>query len=48
MGIFIKSEEQIEKMRVAGKILKDLIEVLKNEVRPAITSVLTLVWFSLR
>ncbi|MCQ4726891.1 type I methionyl aminopeptidase [Anaerotignum faecicola] len=38
MGIFIKSEEQIEKMRVAGKILKDLIEVLKNEVRPGVTT----------
>ena len=38
MGIFIKSEEQIEKMRVAGKILKDLIEVLKNEVGPGVTT----------
>ncbi len=38
MGIFIKSEEQIEKMRVSGNILKELIEILQNEIKPGITT----------
>ena len=38
MAISIKNEEQIEKMRVAGKILARLDEVLKAELRPGITT----------
>lgn len=38
MAIFIKSEEQIEKMRIAGKILVNLIEILEKEVRPGVTT----------
>lgn len=38
MAIIIKSEEQIEKMRVAGGILKRLWGILEAEIRPGITT----------
>lgn len=38
MAIIIKNEEQIAKMRVAGKILSKLDEVLRAEIRPGITT----------
>lgn len=38
MAITIKNQEQIEKMRVAGKILADLDKVLRAEIRPGITT----------
>lgn len=38
MAITIKTEEQIEKMRVAGQILKRLDEVLRAEIKPGITT----------
>ena len=38
MAIIIKNDEQIAKMRVAGKILARLDEVLRAEIRPGITT----------
>jgi len=38
MAIIIKSEEQIEKMRVAGGILSRLGKILAAEIRPGITT----------
>ncbi|MEA5084447.1 MAG: type I methionyl aminopeptidase [Lachnospiraceae bacterium] len=38
MAIIIKSEEQIEKMRVAGGILSRLWGILEAEIRPGITT----------
>ncbi|MEA4816928.1 MAG: type I methionyl aminopeptidase [Lachnospiraceae bacterium] len=38
MAITIKTGEQIEKMRIAGKILARLDEILRAEVRPGITT----------
>lgn len=38
MAITIKTQEQIEKMRVAGGILIDLIEILEEMIRPGITT----------
>ena len=38
MAIIIKSEEQIEKMRVAGGILGRLGKILEAEIRPGITT----------
>ena len=38
MAIIIKSEEQIEKMRVAGGILSRLGKILESEIRPGITT----------
>ena len=38
MAITIKTEEQIEKMRVAGQILVRLDEILRAEIRPGITT----------
>ena len=34
MAITIKTEEQIEKMKVAGQILKRLDEILRAEIKP--------------
>lgn len=38
MAITIKTQEQIEKMRIAGGILADLIEILKDMVKPGVTT----------
>jgi len=38
VAITIKTQEQIEKMRVAGGILIDLIEILEEMIRPGITT----------
>ncbi|MCJ7855265.1 type I methionyl aminopeptidase [Lachnospiraceae bacterium NSJ-143] len=38
MAITIKTEEQIEKMRVAGKILVDLDEILREHIKPGVTT----------
>ncbi|MGL4790205.1 MAG: type I methionyl aminopeptidase [Anaerotignaceae bacterium] len=38
MAITIKSEEQIEKMRKAGTILKELWAILEKEVKPGVTT----------
>lgn len=38
MAITIKTKDQIEKMRVAGGILADLIEILKDMVKPGVTT----------
>lgn len=38
MGVNIKNQEQIEKMRVAGKILADLDEILREEIKPSVTT----------
>lgn len=38
MAIIIKTQEQIQKMRVAGQILVRLDEILRNEIRPGITT----------
>lgn len=38
MAITIKNQEQIEKMRIAGKILARLDEVLRAEIKPGITT----------
>ncbi len=38
MAITIKTDEQIEKMRVAGQILKRLDEILRAEIKPGITT----------
>ena len=38
MAITIKTQEQIEKMRVAGGILIDLIDILEDMIRPGITT----------
>lgn len=38
MRITIKTQEQIEKMRIAGRILAQLDEVLRTEIRPGITT----------
>lgn len=38
MAITIKTKEQIERMRVAGGILVELIEILKDMVRPGVTT----------
>lgn len=38
MAITIKTQQQIEKMRIAGKILAQLDEILRNEIKPGITT----------
>jgi methionyl aminopeptidase len=38
MSIFIKSDHEIELMRQAGKIVAKVLEILKSEVRPGITT----------
>ena len=38
MAIIIKSEDQIERMRVAGGILKRLDEILHAEIKPGVTT----------
>jgi methionyl aminopeptidase len=38
MAITIKTEEQIEKMRAAGQILKDLDEILRDKIKPGVTT----------
>ena len=38
MAITIKTEEQIEKMRAAGKILVDLDGVLRELIKPGVTT----------
>ncbi|MCI1931279.1 MAG: type I methionyl aminopeptidase [Clostridia bacterium] len=38
MAITIKTEEQIEKMRDAGNILKDLDEILRDKIKPGVTT----------
>ena len=38
MAITIKTPEQIEKMKVAGKILARLDEILRAEIKPGITT----------
>lgn len=38
MAITIKTQEQIEKMRVAGGILIDLIDILEDMIKPGITT----------
>ena len=38
MAITIKTQEQIEKMRVAGGILIDLIDILEEMIKPGITT----------
>jgi len=38
MGIIIKTEGQIEKMRKAGQILKCLDRILQDEIKPGITT----------
>ena len=38
MAITIKNQEQIEKMRKAGKILSDLDEILRNEIKIGVTT----------
>lgn len=38
MRITIKTQEQIEKMRVAGRILSKLDEVLRTEIKPGVTT----------
>lgn len=38
MAITIKTEEQIEKMRVAGQILARLWEILEPEIKPGVTT----------
>lgn len=38
MAITIKTQEQIEKMRIAGKILARLDKILKNEIKPGVTT----------
>lgn len=38
MAITIKTQQQIEKMRIAGKILAQLDEILKSEIKPGITT----------
>ena len=37
MAITIKTQEQIEKMRIAGGILIDLIDILEEMIKPGIT-----------
>ena len=39
MAITIKTEEQIEKMRAAGKILVDLDEILREYIKPGVTTI---------
>jgi len=38
MAITIKTEEQIEKMRIAGKILVELDQVLREMIKPGVTT----------
>ncbi len=38
MAITIKTQEQIEKMRVAGRILIDLIDILEGIIKPGVTT----------
>ena len=38
MAITIKTQEQIEKMRIAGGILIDLIDILEEMIKPGITT----------
>ena len=38
MAIRIKTDEQIEKMRVAGQILARLDEILRAEIKPGVTT----------
>ena len=38
MAITIKTEEQIEKMRVAGQILARLDEILRAEIKPGVST----------
>ncbi len=39
MAISIKTEEQIEKMRSAGKILVELDKILKEHIKPGVTTI---------
>ena len=36
--IYIKSEKEIELMRVAGKVIANLFEVLEKAIKPGITT----------
>lgn len=38
MAITIKTEEQIEKMRAAGQILNELDEILREHIKPGVTT----------
>ena len=38
MAITIKTKEQVDKMRIAGGILADLIDILEEMIRPGITT----------
>ena len=38
MAITIKTQDQIEKMRVAGGILIDLIDILEEMIKPGVTT----------
>ena len=38
MAITIKTQEQIEKMRKAGKILAELDKILASEVKPGVST----------
>ena len=38
MSIIIKTEEEIEKMRVAGRLAAEVLEVLRPHVKPGITT----------
>lgn len=38
MAITIKTPEQIEKMRIAGKILSDLCKVIPEHIKPGVTT----------
>ena len=38
MAIYIKTREQIEKMKIAGAILARLDDVLKKEIKPGVTT----------
>lgn len=38
MAITVKTEEQIEKMRASGQILARLIDILKEQIRPGIST----------
>ena len=38
MAITIKTKDQVDKMRIAGGILADLIDILEEMIRPGITT----------
>ena len=38
MAITIKTQDQIEKMRIAGGILIDLIDILEEMIKPGVTT----------